>query len=187
MGINVFFAFAILLLIAVGLYTGGTQASIAAMTSTSTSDGDNLSSENAPSIPQHIVASDPSTWPTGNRIWDCCRAIAVAEGYNVVGSNPANLNNPGDISDGASTYGSEFHSGSSITKFPDAVTGWQWLYTKLNNAANGKSTVYDPSMSWNEIGAIWAPPNATVWAANVARQLGVDVDSSLGDYVTSGT
>jgi hypothetical protein len=52
------------------------------------------------------ITSDPSTWPTGSRIWDIARAIAIAEGANVEGSNPDRLNNPGDISDGASTYGS---------------------------------------------------------------------------------
>lgn len=149
-------------------------------------DGDNVGKENAPILNGHIVATDVTTWPSGDRIWDVCRAIAHAEGYNVAGSNPAVLNNPGDISDGSSVYGFESHSGSSITKFPDAPTGWQWLYTKIENAANGLSSVYDPSMSWREIGSVYAPPNAETWASNVANNLGVDSDSSLGDYITNG-
>lgn len=144
---------------------------------------DNVPSENAPPIPQHIVPTDQRTWPSGNRVWDVARAVAIAEGYNVAGSNPSRLNNPGDISDGRDTYGSESHSGSQVTVFPDAVTGWQWLYTKIKRAASGGSNTYDPSMSWREIGALWAPPNAEVWASNVANALGVDSDSSLGDYV----
>lgn len=146
---------------------------------------DNVTSEQAPTIPQHIVSTDRTTWPVGNKIWDCCRAVAIAEGYNVSGSNPSRLNNPGDISDGASEYGSEQHSGSNVTSFPSPQLGWQWLYTKIQRAASGQSSVYDPSMSWSEIGALWAPPNADVWASNVTAALGVDPDSSLGDYVNS--
>lgn len=167
-----------------GILTGATSAILAS----SGGDGDNvlLSSvgvNNIPNVPLSIVASNPGTWPKGNRIWDCCRAIAYAEGYNVPNSNPARLNNPGDISDGISTYGSEYHSGSNITKFPDAQTGWLWLYAKLANILNGTSTRYNDQMSWNEIGAIWAPPNAAVWASNVATALRVDPDSSISDYV----
>jgi hypothetical protein len=138
---------------------------------------------------QTIIPTNPSTWPSGDKLWNVARAIAHAEGYDVLvngqPSNPARLNNPGDISDGVMTYGSEFHSGSNITKFPDAATGWAWLYGKLNNIKQGNSTVYDPSYSWREIGAKWAPPNAEVWAANVANYLGVDPDSAFGDYVNA--
>ncbi len=150
--------------------------------STSTPD-DNVDNEQAPPIPHHIEPTSQATWPSGNRVWDVARAIAKAEGYNLAGSNPARLNNPGDISDGRKVYGFEDHSGSSITKFPDAVTGWQWLYTKIARAANGNSNVYDSSMSWREIGALWAPPNAETWASNVSGALGLDSDSSLGDYI----
>jgi hypothetical protein len=178
--IHVVFALLIMAVLAYGILENGTQAVFA---SVPPSDGDNVANESAPAIPQHIDPTNPATWPSGNRIWDCCRAIAYAEGYNQPGSNPANLNNPGDISDGASTFGSEFHSGSNITKFPDANTGWQWLYTKISRAASGRSAVYSSSMTWYEIGTKWAPPNALVWANNVAANLGVDVNSTLGDYV----
>lgn len=186
MTINLVMAFIVVLILAVGVLTGGTMTSnaMASAVTGDNSDGDNVENDKeTPVIPQHIEPTNVATWPNGDRIWDCCRAIAYAEGYNVAGSNPARLNNPGDLSDGMDTFGSEFHSGSNITKFPTATTGWSWLYAKLKRAAYGQSQVYDPSMSWREIGAIWAPPNAEVWAANVARNLGVDPDTSLGDYV----
>lgn len=174
-------AFGILILTALWLFMDSSNGT----TVFQTSDGDNVTSNDSPTVPQHIVPTDPRTWPSGDRIWDCCRAIAIAEGYNIAGSVPAIFNNPGDLSDGKDTYGSQFHSGSNVTTFPDATTGWSWLYTKLNNAVNGVSKVYNVSMSWREIGAKWAPPNADVWAQNVAGSLGVDPDSSLGDYVNS--
>src|SRR5260370_32854808 len=88
------------------------------------------------------ITVDESTWPSGDRVWNVCRAIARAEGANVQGSNPDRLNNPGDISDGGLKYGFEFHSGSSITKFPDKQTGWVWLYQKISNIVSRKPAEY---------------------------------------------
>lgn len=179
MSVNVVFALIVLLLLGFGLLTGNTIPTF----SQQATDGDNLTEERAPVIPQHIVATDPKTWPSGDRVWDCCRAIAREEGYQVPGSVPGRLNNPGDISDGANKFGSEAHSGSSVTTFPDAGTGWQWLYTKLMNGATGQSHVYLPSLSWYQVGAIWAPPNADAWAENVAAGLGVDPGDTWSDYI----
>jgi hypothetical protein len=176
--VNVIFALLIMALLAIGLISGGTTA---VASSLSNVNEGNMDTNAVPAIPQHVT-NDPKTWPSGDKLWDCCRAIAYAEGYNVVTAVPYLLNNPGDLSDGADKFGAEFHSGSHVTHFPDALTGWSWLYAKLQNAVNGNSAVYDPSMSWREIGVKWAG-NAAVWSANVAARLGVDVDSSLGDYV----
>lgn len=129
------------------------------------------------------ISSDIATWPTGDRIWDVCRAIANQEGASIAGTVPDRLNNPGDISDGSLTFGAEFHSGSSVTHFPNKDTGWQWLYDKIKNAASGSSIVYRPSMDFYDIGAIWAPPNANSWAEGVAYFLGVDPSTTLGQYI----
>jgi hypothetical protein len=128
------------------------------------------------------ITSDRSTWPTGSRIWDIAQAIAIAEGANVEGSNPDRLNNPGDISDGAGTYGAESHSGSHVTTFPDKETGWSWLYNKLENIALGKSHVFSPSMTWTQFAQKYAG-NWQNWVANVTRELDVDPNSTFGDYV----
>lgn len=179
MAISAFFALLIIVILGYGVLTG---VGVAAYNSVS-SDGDNVTSNpNAPAIQQQIVPTNPSTWPSGDRIWDCCRAIAFAEGYNVAGSVPARLNNPGDLSDGMQTFGSEFHSGSNVTKFPTAVTGWTWLYAKLRNAITGVSSVYSGDMSWRDIGRKWAG-NSDAWTNNVTTALGVSPDSTLNDYV----
>lgn len=178
---NPVLALLVLILMAVGIFVA-VDANNSAGTSL-TSDGDNVTSNpNAPAVPSNIVPTDPTTWPSGDRIWDCCRAIAFAEGYNVAGSVPARLNNPGDLSDGMNEFGSEFHSGSNVTKFPTASTGWAWLYAKLRNTATGQSSVYSGDMSWREIGVKWAG-NSAAWSNNVASALGVNVDSSLNDYL----
>jgi hypothetical protein len=130
------------------------------------------------------MTNDPSTWPQGDRIWDIARAIAFAEGADVAGSNPDRLNNPGDISDGARTYGAEFHSGSNVTHFPDKQTGWQWLYDKLHNISTGASSSYRPDFTWAQVAQKWAGDWQS-WVTNVTRNLGVTEDSTFGDYVNS--
>jgi hypothetical protein len=131
------------------------------------------------------ITHDESTWPTGDRVWDVCRAIARAEGANVEGSNPDRLNNPGDISDGRHTYGSEFHSGSYVTIFPDKVTGWHWLYAKVERIKEGDSHTYLPTMSWaalaHEYAASWVP-----WLKEVTQCLGVNQNDAVGDYFGDG-
>lgn len=131
------------------------------------------------------ITNDPATWPKGDRIWDICRAIAKAEGYNVAGSNPFKLNNPGDISDGWKTFGGEPHSGSNITKFPNPETGWLWLYQKIENVLKGKSTVFDKGMTWYEFGKHYCPPNWQIWADNVAASLHISPDTTVEDYVNT--
>lgn len=128
------------------------------------------------------ITSDESTWPSGDVVWNVARAIARAEGANVPGSNPDNLNNPGDISDGGATYGFEFHSGSAVTKFPDKQTGWQWLYDKLKNAfVYGNSHVYSQNMTWTQLAQKWAS-NWQPWVDIVTGSLNVSPDDRVGDY-----
>lgn len=128
----------------------------------------------------------PSTWPTGDPIWDVCRAVAHAEGYDVQGSAPAKLNNPGDLSPGdehgfATAGAAEFHGGSYVIHFATPTDGWSALYAKFSNIAADISTVYQPDWTWEQIGAKYASdPN---WPNNVAAALGVDPSSTLADYV----
>ena len=128
-----------------------------------------------------MITHDPSTWPTGDKVWDVCRAIAKAEGANVPNSNPDKLNNPGDLSDGFDKYGGEPHSGSNVTNFPDKETGWQWLYNKIKRAADGKSTVFKPDMTWTQFAQKYAGDWKN-WVNNVTKELGVSSDDKFGDY-----
>jgi hypothetical protein len=137
-----------------------------------------------------MITADRSTWPTATpdrpnaKLWQVAHAIAIAEGYYQPDSNLFRLNNPGDISDGYLTFGGEHHSGSNVTHFPDALTGWQWLYDKLNRIAQGKSSVYSPEMTWRELGEKWAGDSKD-WVANVTRELEVDPQFSFGSYITN--
>lgn len=123
-----------------------------------------------------------SDWPSGDKIWDICQAIAKAEGFGLPGAAPTRNHNPGDISDGANTYGFDSAvSDSKVTSFPDDTTGWQWLYNKVSNIVNGKSTVYGQDWSIEQIAQTWAGDSEN-WASNVASALGVDSSTSFSDY-----
>jgi hypothetical protein len=143
-------------------------------------------SDNTPTPGQVIgtvmsITYDPQTWPSGDCIWNICRAIAAAEGANISGSNPDRLNNPGDIGDGFNTFGGETHSGSSITHFPDKSTGWSWLYSKVQNIATNSSLRYSAYDSWNVIAQKWAGDWQS-WVTNVTSALNVDPNSTVNDY-----
>jgi hypothetical protein len=129
------------------------------------------------------ITTDTRTWPYSDDdpIGKACNAVARAEGYNVAGSNPFRLNNPGDISDGSHTFGYETHSGSNVTHFPDPETGWGWLYDKWSNIVGGVSDVYSPDMSWDQLAQKWAGNWAT-WSTNVTRYLGVNRTDRVGDF-----
>jgi hypothetical protein len=129
-----------------------------------------------------VITNDPNTWPFSDAdpLGRVCNAVARAEGYDVAGSNPFRLNNPGDISDGAATFGSEVHSGSHVTHFPDAQTGWQWLWDKWTNIVNGSSEVYSVEMTWDQLAQKWAG-NWTAWSNNVTRYMGVERTARVGD------
>ena len=127
------------------------------------------------------ITNNPLTWPSGSKTWNVCRAIALAEGANISGSVPDKLNNPGDISDGSHLYGSETHSGSSVTKFPNKLCGWVWLYLKIQRIARGKSAVYKPDMTWNAIAMRYAG-DSMAWVNNVTKNLGVKPTDIFGDY-----
>lgn len=135
------------------------------------------------------ITPDPATWPRGDRLWDICRAIAHAEGYDRgPGTAPWDLNNPGDLSPGDEHgYGTagpaEFHGGSYIIHFATPADGWNALRLKFFNAANGYSNVYLPDMTWAQIAAKYAG-DAANWGRNVAANLGVDLETTLNDTIT---
>jgi hypothetical protein len=131
------------------------------------------------------ITNDPSTWPTGDRIWDVCRAIALAEGANLSGSVPDRANNPGDLSKG-DEHGQAF---TGYTQLPDEylinfatkMDGWNALRAKINNIVSGNSRVYSPSMTWAQLAAKYAG-NSCAWAANVTKSLGVQTSDTIGAY-----
>lgn len=127
------------------------------------------------------ITTNIDTWPSGDNIWNICKAIARQEGANVSGSKPDRYNNPGDITDKVGGYP---HDSEGLTMFPSKSEGWQALYNKWVTILNGGSSVYNPNGSWYDIGSHWAAdPN---WTNGVCAILGVDPNTTPAQYV-SGT
>jgi hypothetical protein len=100
-------------------------------------------------------------------------AIGSAEGYGIPGAIPTVTNNRGDLSKGDFGDTGQYiqaGDGEQVIVFPDISTGDAAGYTKLQNIVNGKSQVYNLSMSIQDMGTRWAG-NAQVWSANVAAYL----------------
>jgi hypothetical protein len=133
-----------------------------------------------------MITNSPTTWPAGDKIWEVCRAIALGEGANVLGSAPDRLNNPGDLSKG-DEHGQQvlgyvtLPDGEVTIHFASKEGGWQALYSKISNIVFGRSSVYSPDMTWRQIAQEYAG-NSSAWVNNVARVLGVNPDSRFGDF-----
>ena len=129
-----------------------------------------------------MITHDPKTWPSNDPIWDICRAVAFAEGADIEGSVPDRLNNPGDISDFLGVFGSEFHNGSKVTRFPTKEAGWAHLHWKFKRVVDGESHIFLVSYSWLRVARKYAK-NWEPWLKIVTEKLGVTIESTPLDYV----
>lgn len=132
------------------------------------------------------ITSDPMTWPTGDKVWEVCRAIAFAEGADTEGSVPDVYNNPGDLSKGdehgqAISGYVDLPDGETLIEFETKTGGWQALYTKINNIRLGISRTFQPGWTWTQIAQKYAG-DSSAWVANVTRELGVAPSDTFGSY-----
>jgi hypothetical protein len=111
-----------------------------------------------------------------NLISKIADAIAFAEGYSVSGSRPRRNNNPGDLE-------------RDVTS---KAAGWDGPYVIYASEQDGRealehqvrlmflgSRIYKPSMTIAEVARHYTATEPTLWARNVARRLGVPVDTRL--------
>ena len=102
------------------------------------------------------------------------KAIAVAEGFYVEGSVPQRYNNPGDIED---------QSGKKIV-YPTVAFGWQSLYRQIELMISGRSRIYRPGMTWEQIGKLYDGETSYMnWTDNVCKELKVPPTSTLQEFV----
>jgi hypothetical protein len=138
-------AFALLLLLtAISLY-GGTQT------------------EHDEEALRHDTTYYPPIWVTA-----VAKAIAIAEGFGIVGAKPTRQNNPGDIT-----------GSGEILSFQSQSDGWDALYHQLELIFDNRSHVYNSGMTIQEVANHWTETEKTIWAANVADQLGTTPDATM--------
>ena len=115
------------------------------------------------------------------------RAIAKAEGFYVLNSVGNRAHNPGYITDegdvGFGTVETKGPFGAKITIYPDDAAGWAALYKKIRRMLSGASHTYTLNLSVMEVALKWSgDPD---WAANVAREMGVETKTTLAELVHS--
>jgi len=142
---------------------------------------------NAETVMGKIISNDRTTWPSGDKVWALCQAIAIAEGYPIRGSVPNIYHNPGDLSPGDTPgFIGDEHSGSIVSMLPDDETGWSFLRAKIKRIAEGRSSAYPLSMSFNEMAQKYAGDWRN-WVNNVVNDLrrqgySVSADTRLRDF-----
>ncbi len=111
-------------------------------------------------------------------------AIAQAEGAGVPGSVPQRANNPGDLEIG-DPYGMGTIAGKTI--FPSLADGMNALVSEVGRMLGLHGTsIYSPDMTISEVSTLWVNGSKEVtadsqaWASNVAKALGVSVDTPIG-------
>jgi hypothetical protein len=110
------------------------------------------------------------------------QAIAVAEGS--LAAHP-DWNNPGDLTRNLGFPDNGPQNSEGVLAFPDLNTGWGALRAELELIASGQSQVYSPSDTILQMGYKWAgAADGSTWANNVARELGVPVDTQIGGLLT---
>jgi len=123
--------------------------------------------------------------PTNPITLSLANAIALANGYNVVGSTPNNTNNPGNLKNGDVGFGVD-SQGNTVYGTPEM--GNKALQNQAAHILNGDSKTfsYNPLKTpLSVIGSVFAP-NDQMWINNVASSLGVTPATPLG-LIANGT
>jgi len=117
---------------------------------------------------------------TNDKVKAVAEAIASAEGFGVAGAIPTRAHNPGDLEMG--DVGNGTIQGKTV--FASDTDGWQALYRQVQLILYGGSSYYSPSDTWRQVGSVYAGGDPA-WAINVAAHLGVNPDSSVGEYANA--
>lgn len=115
-------------------------------------------------------------------------AIAFAEGFYIPGTIPYRANNPGDLTAGDVGDTGQYiiaAGGIKIIAYPDANTGWNALYTKLQHIVDGLSHSYNPNMTLSQFARTYSGSSDGSWLNNVISKLGVDSNTSIGDILNA--
>lgn len=114
-------------------------------------------------------------------IFRLSRAIAKAEGFFRDGTRPARNHNPGDLELDTTGKGIGFDGPYVIYRSdPD---GWAALEHQVRLMLSGRSHVYRPTMTIEEMGRRYTETDQDVWIQNVSGHLRVPRTTRLCDLV----
>ena len=114
---------------------------------------------------------------TSSTVQRFARAIAVAEGYMksdgtiLTNNKSAKYNNPGSI----------MTPQWEMIRYATPDEGWAALYRQVDLMLSGRSAYYKPTMTISQVAKTYTGEAAYMnWASNVARVLGVSVETPIG-------
>lgn len=107
------------------------------------------------------------------------QAIAKAEGFYVQGSRPARNHNPGDMT--ADLIGKAVSKDGNFVVYSNDIDGWNNLYAQINAWLEGTSRHASSSSTIFDISRFYTTTEQDIWAQNVANDLGVDVNTQIGE------
>jgi hypothetical protein len=107
------------------------------------------------------------------------KIVKFAEAIKEEENSDPKYNNPGDLKLGDKGYG-VFGEAPGITIFGTETEGWQALYHELELVQLGIARYLKGTMTWIEFGKEYSGDNS--WGPNVAAKLGVDPNSTVGEY-----
>lgn len=107
------------------------------------------------------------------------QAIAFAEGFYVPGSRPARNHNPGDMT--ADLIGKAVGMDGAFVVYATDDDGWNNLYTQIQKWLNGSSSHANSGSTITQISDFYTTTDQTAWATQVANQLGVSIDTPIGE------
>lgn len=124
--------------------------------------------------------SEPNLEPSLEIYWTApvlrlAKAISVAEG------SPKEWNNPGSLTgtDAGAFPTCGTGNAEGVWKFVNERDGWQALCVKVHRMLVGKSSVYPPAMTIEEMGTRYSGSDDGNWGRNVAAFLGVPVTTTI--------
>lgn len=109
-------------------------------------------------------------------------AIIKAEGSNQAWNNPGDLTG-GDV---PQQYQTGVVNSAGVVSISDPTIGRNLLLEKLQRIMNGQSNIYSPDMTITQFAAIYTGgDHGSQWAASVASDLGVSVETTLNQAEAS--
>ena len=116
---------------------------------------------------------------TPDNVKKIAEAIAFAEGFYVANSRPARNHNPGDMT--ADLIGKSVGKDGAFVVYSNDDDGWANLYKQVGEWLDGKSAHATSDSTISDISSFYTTTDQSAWATNVANQLGVSIDTSIGD------
>lgn len=126
-----------------------------------------------------ILASVPAFAEPPSRTQVFAEAIAKAEGFGRHGALPTRFRNPGDLRAprGVRYPGQIGLNARHYVIFKDEASGWAALRHQVEKIVAGESSHYTVNDTLRQLSRTYA--TSSVWAKNVARNLGVTSDTAL--------